>query len=146
MNSVEKTMELCNQGLNCSQAIITAFGEPFGVDAKTAKNLGRPWGGGMGHLALTCGALTGAVAILGLARNDSDEQQARQDAFESVRELFHRFEAKHGATACKDLLGADMSTAAGKKKINEEKLTSQFCPGIIRDTAEILADLMKSQP
>ena len=144
MDLVEKTMELSSNGLNCSQAIIAAFGEQYGIDVEMAKKIGRPWGGGMGHLALTCGALTAAIVILGMAESGTDEMQARKDSFASVRELFHRFEAKHGATDCKDLLGADMSTAAGKKKIGEEKLGPQFCPGFIRDTAEILDDIIKA--
>ncbi len=49
MNRVEKTLALQRDGgLNCSQAILTVYGEPFGIDQASARVLGRPWGGGLG--------------------------------------------------------------------------------------------------
>jgi C_GCAxxG_C_C family probable redox protein len=142
MNSVEKTVDLFAAGLNCSQAMLTVFGEPYGLDAKMAEKLGRPLGGGMGRLALTCGAVTGAVLILGLAKDHQDEGEARKVSYSAVQELFRRFEALHGTTECKNLLGADMSTAEGLKKIQEEKLVSNLCPVFVRDAAAILAQLL----
>ena len=146
MNRIEKTIDLQrNGGLNCSQAILTVFGEPFGMDQETAKTLGRPWGGGMGHLAGTCGYLTGAVLVLTLAHNHHDEARARAEVFEAVRALFHRFEKRRGGTSCKELLGADIGTEEGLKQIKQEGLVGKICcgdDGIGRDVAEILAELL----
>ena len=142
MGPVERAVNLFENGRNCSQAVLTVFGEKFGIDSETAARLGRPWGGGMGHLALTCGALTGAIMVLGLSKAHGDEGEARREAFEAVRELFRRFEEKHGSTVCRELLGADMSTEEGKKKIREEKIVSKVCPGYVRSAAEILAELI----
>ena len=75
MNNVEKTVDLFSAGLNCSQAILTVFGESYGLDAEMAANLGRPLGGGIGHLAKTCGAVTAAALILGMAKDDQDEEK-----------------------------------------------------------------------
>ncbi|HUT84541.1 MAG TPA: C-GCAxxG-C-C family protein [Thermodesulfobacteriota bacterium] len=143
MNRVEKTVDLHeNGGLNCSQAILTAFGESFGMDPETAKLLGRPWGGGMGHLGITCGYLTGAVLVLAQAINNKDERQARKDSFQAVQELFRRFKERHGTVMCKELLGADFSTEEGTKKIREEQLVAKHCYGYARDAAEILEELL----
>ena len=146
MNRIEKTVDLQrNGGLNCSQAILTAFGEQFGMDAETAKMLGRPWGGGMGHLAETCGYLTGAILVLAQAYKHNDEDQAREEVFEAVRELFSRFEKQRGTTSCKELLGADISTDEGLKKIKQEQLVKKICcgdSGIGQDVAEILEELI----
>jgi C_GCAxxG_C_C family probable redox protein len=128
MNRIEKTIELQrNGGLNCSQALLTVFGEQFGMDAETAKMLGRPWGGGMGHLAETCGYLTGAILVLAQACNCNEEGQARKEVFQAVGELFNRFEKRHGTTSCKELLGADISTERGLKKIKQEQLVKKIC-------------------
>ena len=62
-----------------------------------------------------------------------------------VRELFQRFEGKHGTSLCRDLLGADMSTEEGHKKIQQEGLISKICPGIGRDVARILEDLLSKE-
>ena len=66
------------------------------MDAETTKMLGRPWDGGMGHLAKTCGYLTGAILVLAQAYNHKDEGQAREEVFKAVRELFSRFEKRRG--------------------------------------------------
>jgi C_GCAxxG_C_C family probable redox protein len=144
MNRVEETVALHkNGGLNCSQAILTAFGELFGMDPETAAMLGRPWAGGIGHQALTCGYLTGAVLVLALALNNKDENRARRDLDKAIRNLFSRFKERHGgATMCKELLGADMTTEEGIKKILEEKLVARYCYGYARDVAEILEELL----
>jgi len=149
MNRIEKTIDLQrNGGLNCSQALLTVFGEQFGMDAETAKMLGRPWGGGMGHLAKTCGYLTGAILVLAQAYNHMDEGQARKAVFKAVRELFSRFEHRRGTTSCKELLDADISTKKGLKKIKQEQLVKKICcgdGGIGQDVAEILEELLKDK-
>ncbi len=73
MNNVEKTADLFPSRLNSSQAMLTVFGESYGLDCEMAEKLGRPFGGGMGHIARTCGAGTGAVLVLGLAKDHQDE-------------------------------------------------------------------------
>jgi C_GCAxxG_C_C family probable redox protein len=147
MNRVEKTVDLHkNGGLSCSQAILTAFSESFGMDPETAKMLGRPWAGGIGHQALTCGYLTGAVLVLALALNNKDEGKSRKDLDKAIRILFSRFKERHGgATLCKELLGADMTTEEGRKKILEEKLVAKHCYGYGRDVAEILEEIILAE-
>ena len=148
MNRVEKTIDLQrNGGLNCSQAVMTVFGEQFGMDPETAKVLGRPWGGGMGHQAETCGYLTGAILVLAQAYNHGEEGEARTEVFNAVQELFSRFKQLRGTTLCKDLLGFDMSTEEGAKMIKEEGLVKKICcgnGGIGKDVAEILEEILLS--
>ncbi len=145
MNPIEETVDLFANGLNCSQAIMTVFGKPFGVDLEMAKKIGRPWRGGMGHLSQTCGALTGAIMVLGLANTISEEGEARKEAFKSVKKLFQRFEEKYGTTVCKNLLGEDLSTEEGMRKIREQNLVRKVCPQYVRGAAEILAEIITSK-
>ena len=142
MNNVKTTMELLGNGMNCSQAILAAFGKQYGLDAGIAKMLGRPLGGGMGHMAVTCGAVTAAVLVLGLAKNGQTEADARELSHASVQELFQRFKELHGSTDCRDLLGFDMSTEEGSKKIKEEQLTKKRCPEFVRSAATILENIL----
>ena len=142
MNRMEEAEALSNQGLNCSQAILTVFGSSFGIDPEKARPLGRAFGAGMGRLALTCGALTGAVMVLGLAKDNPVEAEARELSYGKVRELFRRFEALHGTTLCKSLLGADLSTEEGRQRAREDKLVSKICPGLVREVAGLLEALL----
>ena len=150
MNRIEKTVDLQkNGGLNCSQAILTVFGEQFGMDPETARMLGRPWGGGMGHLGETCGYLTGAILVLAQAYHREDEGTARKEVYRAVRELYRRFEKRRGTTLCKKLLGADMNTKEGLDKIKQEGLVQKICcgdGGIGQDMAEILEEMLSWFP
>ncbi len=144
MNNVERTVDLFLSGSICTQAILTVFGEAYGLDLETAGKLARPFGGGMGHLGRTCGAVTGAVIVLGLALDHQDEGRARKDSFARVQELFQQFEALHGTTDCRSLLGADISTDEGWQKAREQKLFGKVCPAYVRDAAMALEKLLEA--
>ena len=129
--------------LNCSQAVLAAFADRLGLDLGAAKELARGFGGGIGRQGLTCGAVTGAVMALGCAgRHLNDEETAKAHVQEVVHEFFRRFEARHGATDCRDLLGADISTTEGYQTAREQKLFNSHCTEFVRDGAEIVDDLL----
>jgi C_GCAxxG_C_C family probable redox protein len=143
INMTQKAVHLFENGLNCSQAILTAFGEPYGIDPETAKNLGRPWGGGVGRLGRICGAVSGAVVLLGYARSGGrNEAEARNNICALIRELVQRFEECNGTSVCSDLLGANFTTEEGQRKIKEEMLVKKLCPKFVEDASAILADLL----
>jgi C_GCAxxG_C_C family probable redox protein len=142
MENVTQAVDLFLNGLTCSQAVLTVFGEAYGLDTELAQKLGRPLGGGMGRLGRTCGAVTAAVLVLGIAKDGEDKDAAKHVTFSSVQEFFRRFETLHGTTECKDLLGADVSTEEGMKKIQDEKLFTTVCPVFVRDAANILEGLL----
>jgi C_GCAxxG_C_C family probable redox protein len=144
MNNIENAVELFSSGMLCSQAVLTVFGERYGLGSDEAKRLGRTLGGGMARTGRTCGAVTGAALILGLAKGDEDEGKARKITYSSVQELFRRFEAMHGTTDCKSLLGTDLDTEEGLKKAQTEQLFTKLCPGFVRDAATILEELLST--
>ena len=55
---------------NCAQAIVSTYADLIGLDDTTAKNVANAFGGGMGNMEGTCGALVGAGIVLGLATKD----------------------------------------------------------------------------
>jgi C_GCAxxG_C_C family probable redox protein len=143
MNATQKAVHLFENGLNCSQAILMAFGESYGVDPEIAKKLGRPWGGGIGRMGQICGAVTGAIALLGYAQSGTqDETEARDKLCASIRELVKRFEERNGYSVCRDLLGADISTKEGQQKIKEEMLVKRLCPKFVKDASDILSEFL----
>ena len=149
MNRRQRTLDLQrNGGLNCAQAIITVFGEEFGIAPDAARTIGRPWAGGMGHRGDTCGYLTGAVHVLAHAFEAVDESKARAEAQQAVQALFDRFIARRGTTLCRDLLGADLSTAAGVQQARAEGLVRKRCcseDGVGGDVAEILEEVLRAR-
>ena len=146
MNKAEKTADLHrNGGLSCSQALLTVYGEPYGINPAKARLLGRTLAGGVGGQGEVCGYVTAALLILAHACDDPDEGQARKRTHPAVEELLRRFREKRGTLLCKDLLGADFSKPEGRKRIVEEKLVAKHCHGeggIGREVAAILESLI----
>jgi C_GCAxxG_C_C family probable redox protein len=146
MTRIEKTVDLHkNGGLSCSQAVLTVYGEQYGIDSKKARLLGRTLAAGIGRQGETCGYITGALLILAHAYDDKDEAQARKNTHPVVMELIRRFKERYGTMMCKELLGTDMSTEEGLKKIVEEKLLAKHCyseGGIGQHVAKMLEELL----
>ena len=46
MTKVEKAVDLYGKNFNCSQAVLTAFAEDFGLSEKLTLSLGTSFGGG----------------------------------------------------------------------------------------------------
>lgn len=62
----EKAIAYFNSGLNCAQSVFTAYAEEFNIDPELAISISCGFGGGMGRLQETCGAVTGAFMVLGM--------------------------------------------------------------------------------
>ena len=125
---------------------MAGFGQLFGLDRETALKLARSFGSGMGR-GLTCGAVTGAFMVLGLSRGavEKDDRGSRYAAYDRCGEFITRFEVKRGGAACRELLGVDVGTKEGAAAARERKLFSEICPGIVRDAADILAEMLGEQ-
>ena len=62
----DKAVACFKEGFNCSQAVLSSFDDDFGLDKDMALKLAAGFGGGMGRMAQTCGAVTGAYMVIGL--------------------------------------------------------------------------------
>jgi len=79
MDEVEHAVSCFKDGFSCSQAVLSAYGEQFGMNREMALKVSGAFGGGMGHLGETCGAVTGAFMLVGLKYGKTrveDEPQA----------------------------------------------------------------------
>jgi len=65
--SEEAVSSFCD-GFLCSQAILSVYGEEEGLERELALKLATGLGGGMGRTAHTCGAVTGAILVIGLKK------------------------------------------------------------------------------
>lgn len=140
MRKADKAVSCFKDGFSCSQAIFSAYGRDFGIDDKTAMKIASAFGGGMARMGETCGAVTGAFMVIGLAY--AVDKNSKDKVYSIVREFVDAFEARHGAIVCKELLGYDMRTPEGMHAIKEKKLIDAICPKLVRDAAEILEEIL----
>jgi C_GCAxxG_C_C family probable redox protein len=144
MSKVEQAVNCFNQGFSCSQAIASVYGLEYGIDRETLLKISSGFGAGMARLAECCGACTGAFMVLGLkyGRTRAEDNAAKEKTYALVQEFVRRFKGRRGSIFCRELLGADMSTAEGLKTALEKNLPHTVCPQLSRDAAEILEELL----
>jgi C_GCAxxG_C_C family probable redox protein len=130
--------------MNCAQSVLTSFCEEFGLEKDLALKIARGFGGGMGQSKGTCGAVTGAYMVLGLALKPSgDYTKDRADMHAKMAEFNRRFLELHGALNCTELTGYDLSMPEEAVKAHKEGVFTNTCPGLVRDAANILEDILE---
>lgn len=130
-----------NNGLLCSQSILVTYGVQYGLDRETAKRISRPFGSGMARQCETCGAVTGALMVLGMACADQKEPDAREEAYELSREFSRRFIEKNHSLNCQQLLDCDLGTPEGQQRFKDNDLI-KLCQSYIWDAALILEEIL----
>jgi C_GCAxxG_C_C family probable redox protein len=143
MKRSEHAAEQFRAGLNCSQAVFGEFAEEYGIDAESAMRIACGFGGGMGRMGHTCGAITGAFMAIGLmSRNPNPcDPIAKARTYGLVQSFAQEWESRNQTMSCRDLLGCDISTPEGFEQAKKLGLLEDKCPKYVRDAVEIL-DLM----
>lgn len=72
MNHAEKARDLFRAGYNCAQSVVGAFHEEMGLSLEDAVRLASSFGGGMGGMRETCGAVTGMFLVAGMLKGYDD--------------------------------------------------------------------------
>lgn len=89
MKHADSAEALFSQGFACSQAIFSAYATEYGLNNDAALKVSSGFGGGMGRMAQTCGAVTGAYMVIGLKYGavSGQDQEAKQKTYRQVREF-----------------------------------------------------------
>ncbi len=136
-------------GYNCSQAVLLAFCEDFGLEKETALKISEPFGGGMGRMREVCGTVTGMFMVLGLAMGNSDAKDGstKKNVYKSVQELAEKFKQDNGSIICRELLG--LQKANKESYVPSERTTEYYkkrpCPELCKYAADILEDYLKEE-
>ena len=129
---------------SCSQAIIMAFASRVGIDPGMSARIAASFGGGMARMEWTCGAVTGALMVIGLrfGHELAEDEDKKEKTYELVKTFLSKFNERNGTVSCRDLIGVDISTDQGHEQAEEQKLFENVCPKFVRDAAEILEKIL----
>ena len=123
----EKAVEKKHNGYNCAQAVACSFCNEVSMDEDTLKKITQGFGAGLGTMAGTCGAISGAAVIAGLVNQD------KAGTSQTVRSVMNQFKQQNGTVICKDLKGVE----TGK--------VLRSCDDCVRDAVKFLEDALKSE-
>jgi len=115
--------------LTCGEAILLAGLESLDIKTKLAPDIALGLGGGVGLQGKTCGVLTGAAMILGLAVGavEKDYKKKKMATFKAVGQFSKAFEKEYGCTVCRKLSGLDLTTVEGRKKLMASVKADRCC-------------------
>ena len=125
MNHMEKARMLradTNVHYNCAQAVVVAFSDQIGLTDQQSYNLAAHFGSGMRH-GSTCGAVTGALMVLGMLGYD---EKAAGELLRQVRE-------GHGALDCATLLKTSHEAGIPRKT---------HCDGLVFEMVEAVDKIL----
>ena len=103
---VQRAVELFMSGYGCSQSVVAAFSDLYGLDDEMAKRISAGFGGGVGRMRMMCGAVCGLVVLAGLEKGQTEgaDRDGKAECYKLVQDLLAEFKAEKGSLICSELL------------------------------------------
>ena len=140
----DEAAEAFRRGLSCSQAIFSVYGKDLGLDPGTAVKIASAFGAGVARSGEICGAVSGALMVIGLSQKPEDIQDAssREKVYTQARRFIEEFTARHASVHCTELIGYDLSDPKQFAEAKEKKAFATRCSKLVRDAGEILEEFI----
>ena len=147
MNRAEEARKQFEKGFHCAPAVLSTYSEQLGLEKALALKIACGFGAGIGRMGKTCGAVTGALMVIGLKHGQVNlaDEESSQRTYTLVKEFIDRFTALHGCIECKELIGYDLSDSGDLSLARESGVFENKCPSFVYDSACILEDVLHLQ-
>ena len=138
----ETAVEIFSKGYNCSQAVFASHSAELGLDAVSAKKVAAAFGGGIAHNGKTCGAVTGALMLLGLryGKYKDGDNESKERTYKIANEFMGKFKDEFGSIKCKDLIKFDVSKPEEYLRAKEAGVFQNICPSLVKRSSELVED------
>ncbi|WP_306548851.1 C-GCAxxG-C-C family protein [Desulfobulbus sp.] len=146
----DKAIDLFTKRMHCSQVLAMIGLEKLGVnDPSVIKALGA-FGGGIGGTGNICGALVGAVSVIGslYSRSSLEEKENPRmwAATKAVMKQFEELTAAHGGINCCQIARVDwMDRDQVKDFYGNPESRRQHCITVVGETARALGELLEQE-
>ena len=143
MERSEQARELFLSGYNCAQSVVTSFADDLKFSKELGQKMSAGFGGGMGKQQETCGAVTGAIMVLGLIKGEqvNNNDELKSQSYSAVKEFVREFTETFKTTSCRDLVGCDLNTPEGSEKFKEEGIMENVCAGCVKIAVQIVESI-----
>ena len=120
-----------------------SFALRLGLNKDIAAKLVQPFGGGMSQAGQVCGAISGGLLAIGLAKGTSEDDPRQKVVCDEVTKTFiSQFKTLHGEISCPGLLGYDLNKPSGKMRCQESNFIQTPCSKFVEDAVEIVNQLL----
>jgi len=144
MEPSQKAIRYHDAGCNCAQAVLAAFADRFDIPLPQALKVAASFGGGMGRSGEVCGAVTGALIVLGLVYGASTpaDRESKMLTYQKAHAFMEEFRRRQGEIHCSALLGMDISTEEGWQQARETNRFKTVCTPLIESAAKLLQEMI----
>ncbi|MBQ9942755.1 MAG: C_GCAxxG_C_C family protein [Clostridia bacterium] len=147
MCAADRAESLFRAGYNCGQALVGAFAEEMKMPLETAMRISAGLGGGLCRMREACGAVSGAIVVLGyvLGNDDPEDYGNKSLVYALGQQMCFRFQDRFGTLNCGKLLGLpEGSVGSMPTPRTPDFYEKRPCLKYIRAMAEILEDTLKN--
>ncbi len=145
--AADRAEKLFRAGYNCSQALVGAFAEDMDLPLDTAMKWSSGLGGGLCRMREVCGAVSGAILVLGYLHGseDPEDYQNKRMLYALGQQMCFRFQDRFGTLNCGKLLNLpEGSVGSLPTPRTPDFYEKRPCLKYIRAMAEILEDTLKN--
>jgi len=139
------SVEIFNKGFNCAQAVLCSHCGEYGLSEAIAKKTSCGFGAGMGYTDNVCGAVTGALMLIGLKYGKSMESdnEAKEKTYKLVKEFTEYFKKEYGSIKCTELIRYDLSKEEELLKARTSGVFTDLCSLFVKRSVELVEKLLE---
>jgi len=100
----------------------------------------------VGRRGEICGALAGAVMVLGMSkgRKPGEGAEAKDRAYQLAEQVVEAFRGRFGDVSCRALIGIDLTGPEGRETFEREDVQNKFCVEYVAEAARLAHDAISS--
>jgi len=146
---IQRAVDFFMEGYGCSQSVVAAFADLYGLDETIAKRIAAGFGGGVGRMRMMCGTVSGLVILAGLdcGQTEGDNREGKAACYKVVQELLETFKQRNGSIICAELLGLNgcpvVKTTYVPDERNAEYYKKRPCAQKVESAARIYAEYLE---
>ena len=137
----QRSGELFDQGLCCSESVLQALAESRGIQSELIPKIATGLCGGISRSSNICGAVSGGVLAIGLCFGRSQPGQSPEESIRRVRAFLAKCEQRFGSTNCEKLIGCRLDTPEGQEFFKKHNLREK-CAGFTSEAARLASEIL----
>lgn len=145
MMEINRATEHMANGLVCSESVLLATCQEFGldVDENVIPKIVYAFAGGIGNTGAVCGAVVGATMSIGLIKDRGETLEEMMSVIGLAAEFRKRFEAEMKTINCRELTGLDLTNPEGIEELMKSDVAQTVCFPAVATAHRLVVDLLK---
>jgi C_GCAxxG_C_C family probable redox protein len=139
---VESAKSAFDAGYSCSQSVLMAFAERYGLEFELARRIAAAFGAGISRQGQMCGAVSGALMVIGLHEWDVNEEirPNKECIYQRSQAFMQRFAEGHGSVLCSELVKVDWNDPEQVQLARQDGRFDSICPALVQDAVALLEE------